>query len=282
MDFAKMHGTGNDFVLIDGRGQERDWSGLAVGLCDRHYGVGADGILVVAPSQVADFRMRMFNPDGSEAEMCGNGIRCFTKYVIEEGIAPDGRSELRIETLAGIHQVTARPAGGVVRAVRVGMGRPRFKPAEIPVAASGRERVMDHPIKVDGTDLRVTCLSMGNPHAVAFVDQPVGQWPLEHLGPKVEHHDFFPKRVNFGIVNVLDRGHLAARVWERGAGPTLACGSGACAVAVAARLHDMIDETVDITLPGGDLRVQWDGSGEVWLEGPAELVFKGTWAGESS
>ena len=279
MDFAKMHGTGNDFVLVDGQRQERDWSSLAVAMCDRHYGVGADGILVVTPSRLADFRMRMFNPDGSEAEMCGNGIRCFTKYVIEEGLSPNGHTELRVETLAGIHQVTARVEGGMVRAVRVGMGRPRFKPAEIPVAASGEDRVIDHPIEVEGQSILVTCLSIGNPHAVAFIDKPVAQWPLAVLGPKVEHHPFFPSRVNFEIVNVLDREHLAARVWERGAGPTLACGSGACALAVAARLHGLTDETVSITLPGGDLRVQWDGSGEVWLEGPAELVFKGVWPG---
>ena len=279
MDFTKMHGTGNDFVLVDGQRQERDWSHVAVAVCDRHYGVGADGILVVTPSRLADFRMRMFNPDGSEAEMCGNGIRCFTKYVIEEELSPNGRAALTIETLAGIHEVTARVEGGSVRAVRVGMGRPRFKPAEIPVAASGQDRVIDHPIEAEGQSLLVTCLSIGNPHAVAFVDKPVSQWPLAVVGPKVEHHPFFPNRVNFGIVNVLNRGRLAARVWERGAGATLACGSGACAVAVAARLHGLTDETVSISLPGGDLRVQWDGEGEVFLEGPAELVFKGTWAG---
>ncbi len=279
MKFLKMHGAGNDYVLVEGREGDREWSALATAMCDRHFGIGADGLLIVAPSEAADFRMIMFNPDGSESEMCGNGMRCVAKYVIDKGLSPKKGLDLRIETLAGVHQISARLKDGKVDTVRVGMGTPRFKPSEIPVAVNGTDRVIDYPIQVDGVDINVTCLSIGNPHAVAFVDQTVAQWPLLELGPKVEHHGLFPNRVNFEIVNVLDRGHLAARIWERGAGYTLASGSGACAIAVAARLHGVIDETVNIALPGGDLQVQWDGSGEVWLEGPAASVFKGVWEG---
>lgn len=277
MNFTKMHGTGNDFVVIDGTRERRDWSKTAPSLCDRHFGVGADGVLVVEPSKVAQFRMRMFNPDGSEAEMCGNGIRCFAKYVLDERLAPTGNGTLRIETLAGIHEVTARTGQRGVVAVRVGMGKPRLKPAEIPVAVTGEGPVKSYPIHTGEKEIPVTCVSMGNPHAVAFINTPVAAWPLETLGPQVEHHPLFPRRVNFEIVNVVSRSHLTMRVWERGAGITLACGSGACAVAVAARLHGFIDGSVDIDLPGGTLLVEWDGSGEVWLEGPAELVFKGAW-----
>ncbi|MEE9285624.1 MAG: diaminopimelate epimerase [Dehalococcoidia bacterium] len=281
MDFVKMQGTGNDFVVIDGHETQRDWGRLAIAMCDRHYGIGADGVLVVGPSETADFRMRMFNPDGSEAEMCGNGIRCFAKYVIEEGLAPGGRTDLTIETLAGLHAVSGRMAGSKVASVRVGMGAPRFAPEEIPVADEGRQRVIDHPLAVGGQRFAVTCLSMGNPHAVAFLDGPVEDLPLERIGPQVEHHSFFPQRVNFEVVNVQDRRRLTARVWERGAGLTLACGSGACAIAVAARVKGLINGAVAIALPGGTLRVEWDGEGEVWLEGPAETVFKGVWPGEA-
>ena len=280
MEFAKMHGTGNDFVVVDARGRDLDGGQLAVTLCDRHYGIGADGVLLVGTSRTADFRMRTFNPDGSEAEMCGNGIRCFAKYVIEEGLAPKGRTELKVETMAGVHALAARMVDGTVRSVRVGMGRPRFKPDEIPVKAAGVDRVIDHPLIVGAATIPVTCLSMGNPHAVTFLKEPVGRWPLKRTGPRVERHPFFPERVNFEIVNVLSRSHLVARVWERGAGPTMACGTGACAAAVAARLHDYTEEQVTVSLPGGDLEVQWDRAGEVWLEGPAELVFKGVWLGE--
>ena len=274
-----MHGAGNDFIVVDGRAEHRDWPGLAKALCDRHFGVGADGVLVVAPSSAADFRMRMFNPDGSEAEMCGNGIRCFAQYVVEEGLSSNGHAGLTVETLAGLHHLTLNSAGGCVRSVRVGMGKPILKPGDIPVAAEGEGPLLDYPLNVDGAMIAVTCVSMGNPHAVAFIDTPVALWPLDQIGPKIEHHDFFPRRVNFEIVNVLDRQRLSARVWERGAGLTLACGSGVCAIAVAARLKGLIDDRVEIGLPGGALSIEWDGAGELWLEGPTELVFRGVWSG---
>ncbi|MBI3744540.1 MAG: diaminopimelate epimerase [Chloroflexi bacterium] len=277
MDFIKMQGTGNDFVMINALRVERDWPKLAVAMCDRHFGVGADGIVLVAPSDAADLKMRMFNPDGSEAEMCGNGIRCFAKYAIEEGLAPGERAQLTIETLAGLRTTTARMDGRYVRSVRVGMGKPRLAPKEIPVAASGSGPVIDHAIRVNGTSFKVTCVSMGNPHAVAFVDEPVSGLPLEVLGPKVEHDKFFPKRVNFEVANIVDKRHVTSRVWERGAGLTLACGTGACAVMVAAHLKGLVGDSVEVKVPGGALNIEWDGKGEVFLEGSAETVFRGTW-----
>lgn len=276
MQFAKMHGTGNDFVMIDARQIERDWSKLAVAMCDRHFGIGSDGIILVSPSAKADFRMRMFNPDGSESEMCGNGIRCFAKYVIDEGLSPK-RDLLRVETGAGILDLRPSASNGHVDRILVSMGKPILTPKDIPVAASGPGPLLDHPLKVGDRTIKVTCVSMGNPHAVAFLDAPVKDFPLEQVGPLVEHHPFFPKRVNFEIVNVLNRGHLVIRVWERGAGITLACGTGACAVAVAARLKGLTGDAIDEDLPGGTLKIRWDGSGPVFLEGPAQLVYKGIW-----
>lgn len=284
MNFVKMQATGNDFVLIDARKLERDWSRLAVAMCDRHFGIGADGLLLVLPSDTADFRMRMFNPDGSEAETCGNGLRCFAKFVVESGLSPTTR-ELRVETLAGMITLRATINEGVVDRVQVNMGAPQLSPAEIPVilkAQQGRGQVLDitsiidYPIKVKGRELLITCVSMGNPHAVCFLDEPVAQFPLAELGPVVEHHPMFPNRTNFEVVNVVNRRQAVARVWERGAGETLACGSGACAIAVAARLHNLIKNSLDITLPGGTLTVDWDG--EVWLTGPVAFVFKGEWS----
>lgn len=277
MKFTKMHGIGNDYILIDAREMDRDWSKLAQAMCDRHFGVGSDGILLIRPSSVADYRMQIFNPDGSEAEACGNGIRMFTKYLVEQDIAPSGSSELMIETLGAVGKVNVIRDNGRVDAVRASMGVPRLKPEEIPVALDGPGPVIDHTIDVDGTEVKVTCVSMGNPHAVSFIDEPVDQYDLSSIGPRVEHHPFFPQRVNFEIVNVIDRTQVKVRTWERGVGETLACGTGACAVGVAARLHDVADSPVQVDLPGGTLKIEWDGEGEVFMSGPAEYVFTGDW-----
>ena len=304
MRFTKMHGAGNDFVMVDARALDKDWGALAQAVCDRHYGVGADGLIIAVPSERADLRMREFNPDGSEAEMCGNGIRCFAKFVLEREIIPPLDRPLRVETGAGILTVEPLTERGVVTGARVGMGVPRLRPAEVPVDpaqrlelvgarevvgqrsvgggteffASSGDMVMDWPLPVMGWDFRVTGVSMGNPHAVAFLDTPVDDLPLEQIGPHVEHHPMFPHRVNFEVVNIQDRSHLRVRVWERGAGLTLACGTGACATAVAARLHGYVDERVEVALPGGVLTLFWDGEGEVIMEGPAVEVFQGEWA----
>ena len=286
LKFVKVHGTGNDFVLVDARNLKRDWPELARELCNRRYGVGADGVLLLLASQRADLRMRIFNPDGSEAEMCGNGIRCFTKYALECDLLERSREVANIETLAGIHTVTPFWKDGRVVSVKVGMGVPRLRPEEIPVDLSHgqdhprqTDNLLDYPFKVGEKELRITGLSMGNPHAVCFLDGPVEAFPLEHLGPLVEHHPLFPERVNFEVAQVRDRAHIKARVWERGAGATQACGSGGAAVAVAARLHGFIAQTVEVELPGGVLKLEWDGEGEVWLTGPAEQVFAGEWPG---
>jgi diaminopimelate epimerase len=277
MNFVKMQGTGNDFVLLRAQGDEQDWSRLAQAMCDRHFGIGADGLILVLPSSSADVRMRMFNPDGSEAEICGNGLRCVVKYAVDEGLAWPREGELSVETSTGVLSAQVFGKKGAVERVRVSVGVPRFAPQDIPVLVEAEPPLKDMPLDIDGQRLALTCVSLGNPHAVHFVDGPVAEFPLERIGPKVEHHPLFPQRVNFEVARVLDREHMEARVWERGAGATLACGSGACAAVVAAHLYGMAGERVDITLPGGRVVVEWDEVGECYLEGPAETVFVGEW-----
>jgi diaminopimelate epimerase len=277
MNFIKLQATGNDFVLIDGRSMKQlDWSALAKAMCHRHYGVGADGILLILPSKKADFYMRMFNPDGSEAEACGNGLRCAARYAKDNGLAKG--PEIKIETPAGIKR--ARIKGS--KNIQVAMGKPELKPSSIPVIVARRgipqaSPVKDYPLTIGKMKLKITCVSIGNPHAVCFLEQPVADFPLAEVGPKVEHHPMFPNRVNFEIVNVIGRKKLKARLWERGAEETLSCGTGACAIAVASRLKKLTDNPVDIILPGGTLNIDWDGKGEVFLSGPAEVVFEGEW-----
>lgn len=276
MDFTKLQATGNDFVLIDARRMRRDWATLARAMCDRHFGVGADGLLLLISSKVADLRMRMFNPDGSEAEACGNGLRCFARYASDAGLV--GGERFTVETAAGLRSVQMQAR----RRVGVGMGVPIFDPSVIPVVVERRGKldnapVVDYPIAVGGRRLRITCVSMGNPHAVCFLKEPVADFPLAVVGPRVEHHRMFPNRVNFEVANVVSRKQVRARVWERGAGETLSCGTGACAIAVVSSLKGLTDSPVDIVLPGGRLTIDWDGTGEVLLSGPAEAVFHGEW-----
>ncbi|GBD10930.1 Diaminopimelate epimerase [bacterium HR23] len=303
MRFSKLHGAGNDYVVVDARHLALDWPQVARSVCHRRFGVGADGLILVLPSQKAHLRMRMFNPDGSEAEMCGNGIRCFAKFALERGIAPREAPALRVETLAGIRTVEPLWANGKVVRARVNMGKPGLKAEAVPVDPAHRlvpvgqrastlygatpsgpgyaspppDMAFDWPLVLEGRSFTFTAVSMGNPHAVVFLEEPVDAFPLAHFGPLVERHPLFPRRVNFEVANLVDRRHLKVRVWERGAGETLACGTGACAVAVSARLHGYIEDQVDITLPGGVLTVFWDGEGEVLLEGPVEEVFEGEW-----
>ena len=277
MNFTKMQGTGNDFVVVDAHDLERDWSKLATAICDRHFGIGADGLVLVLPSEVADLRMRMFNPDGSEAEMCGNGIRCFVKFAAERELALLRDGAMSVETQAGVLTTEATLEQSSVVSVRVGMGRPRFRPPEIPVAVEAEPPIRRLPLEVDGQAVTVTCLSMGNPHAIHLSERSVDEYPLETIGPAVERHPLFPNRVNFSVARVLARDRIEARVWERGAGATLACGSGAAAVMVAARLEELVDDHVEMRLPGGVLALEWDGEGEVYLTGPAIEVFAGEW-----
>ncbi|MBM3140038.1 MAG: diaminopimelate epimerase [Chloroflexi bacterium] len=283
LPFWKMHGTGNDFVLIESdRSDDPGWPELARAVCDRHFGVGADGLIFVLPSRWGDRRMRIFNADGSEAEMCGNGIRCFVKYCLDRGLveAPDG--VMHVETIPGVLEARATFApDGTVASVRVSMGAPSLAPASVGVSIEAPPPVTDLPVTVhDGREdhtIPVALVSMGNPHAVTFIDGSPREYPLHDLGPLVEHHELFANRTNFEVVRVRDRSHVEMRVWERGVGETLACGSGACAVVVAARTLGRVDDAVEVTLPGGTLQIEWDGTGEVALSGSAARVFVSEW-----
>ena len=284
MKFTKLQATGNDFILIDSRNLELDWSKLAQDMCHRYFGVGADGLILVTASDTASLRMRLFNQDGSEAEVSGNGLRCFAKYVIDRKITPG--PSLTVETMAGIRTIQASISQDKVSHAKVNMGMPRFRAKDIPVLIDKPQKgrgevdimsVIDCPLNVDGEKLTLSFASMGNPHAVSFLSQPVADFPLSEIGPQVENHPMFPQRVNFEIARVTSNNQLEARVWERGAGETLSCGSGACAIAAIARLKGYTGNEVDIKLPGGKLTLNWDGVGEIYLSGPVEEVFTGEW-----
>jgi diaminopimelate epimerase len=280
MFFTKLQGLGNDFVLVNACALlPRDWSLIAKSVCERRFGVGADGLLLLLPSTSADFRMRMFNPDGSEAEACGNGLRCLVRYVAENNLHL-GES-MTIETKAGMRHARMRPHN--VAPIEVSMGQPEFIPENIPVNVKpnhGRlfgPMLGDYTLSVDGDNLKLNFISMGNPHTVMFITDPVADYPLNRIGPFVERHELFPQHVNFEVTRVLDHDNIEMRVWERGAGETLACGSGACAAAVAAFLHGFTGEKIRVKLPGGPAEVTWDGQGEVYLAGITEKVFTGEW-----
>ena len=283
--FLKVQGAGNDFVLIDAMAENAhrldiDWAAAAPAICDRHFGVGADGILIARDTERADARMMIVNADGSNGDMCGNGLRCFSKYLVERaGFIPSG-GRLAIETGAGVLHAELGEAGLVVDRVRVAMGPAWLEPNEVPVRHMGPAPVLHHEIEVKGTTYDLTCVSMGNPHAVWFTDTPVDDFPLTEIGPLVVTHPDFPKKTNFEIVNVLAPDHLKMRVWERGVGITLACGSGACAVLVAARLRGLADRHATVSLPGGDLEIGWNGlddpAASVYMTGPASFSFEGT------
>jgi len=284
MKFTKMQGAGNDFVLVKTDDMQRDWSPVALAMCDRHYGIGADGLLLLLPSDTADFQMRIFNADGSEADACGNGLRCLVKYFVDGGLTNPGAQELSVETRAGIRKAKIYKVVGKLTEIQVAMGEPKFEDKDIPVAIDKREdsvvdikSLMNYTITVDGRELPLSLLSVGNPHAIKISRDAVSDFPLSQLGPKIERHKIFPKGVNFEVGRVLDRQQIEARVWEKGVGETLACGSGACAITVAAQLHGYVDKRVVIKLPGGTLEVEWSGVGEVLLSGPAETVFAGEW-----
>jgi diaminopimelate epimerase len=277
MEFTKLHGTGNDFIVIDARTLDRDWSALAQAICDRHVGVGGDGMILAAGSQRADVRMRIFNADGSEAEMSGNGMRCLVKFVADAGIVSPHDGELDVETGAGVLRVRVTLERGRVTSVRQSMGPPRLDPREIPVAIEALPPIKQFEIEAAGRTLTFTPVSMGNPHAVHFQDAPVDAYPLHEVGPAVEHHRLFPNRTNFEVVRVLAQDRAEMRVWERGVGETLSCGSGAAATMVAARLLGLAGSSLELKVPGGVLHLEWDGEGDVVLTGPVAEVFRGTW-----
>lgn len=275
MKFTKMQGLGNDYVYVNCFEEKiENPSALAVTISDRHFGVGSDGLILINPSDVADCEMEMYNADGSRGEMCGNGIRCVGKYVYDYGLTD--KTEISVETLAGIKYLKLFVENGKVAKVTVDMGTPILAPSEIPVVADG-ERAVDEPILIDEEEYHMTCVSMGNPHAIIYVDDVQGL-EIEKIGPKFENHKRFPNRVNTEFVKVLDRHTVEMRVWERGSGETLACGTGACATAVACILNGLTEEEVTVKLLGGDLQIWWNKEkNTVFMTGPATVVFDGVW-----
>ncbi len=274
-----MHGLGNDYIYVT-PDADFDWAQVSREVSDRHFGVGSDGLILALPSTLADLRMRIFNADGSEAEMCGNGIRCLAKYAVEEGLVPASSERVTIETLAGVMTLDLYRENGVVSAARVDMGHPSFDPASLPATVEGSGPVVDLPLTVGELDLQLTLASIGNPHAIHYVDFDPDEFPLERIGPLVENHPMFPRRTNFQVVQVLDASHVKHRVWERGSGITLASGTSASAVAAASRMRGFTGDRLVDSLPGGDLVLEWDGEGSVFMTGPATRVFDGEWHGE--
>ncbi len=278
MKFTKMHGIGNDYVYVSTFDQPApaDPAALARAVSDRHYGVGSDGLILIGPSRRADALMRMFNADGSESEMCGNGVRCVAKFLHDRGIAP--RARVRVETGRGVLTLDIEAEGGKARRVKVDMGAPILQGSDIPCTLPG-DPPLETPITVDGHSLRVTAVSMGNPHAVVFVDDVVS-FPVETVGPALERHPAFPRRVNAHFVEVIGPAEVRMRTWERGSGITLACGTGACAVCVAGVLTGRSGRAILAHLPGGDLDLAWPAvDGPVSMTGAAVEVFTGEWRG---
>ena len=273
MRFTKMHGLGNDYVYVNCFKEKVEHpSEVARFVSDRHFGIGSDGLIMINPSKVADFEMEMYNADGSRGEMCGNGIRCVAKYVYDYGLTD--KTSISVETLGGIKYLDLTVKDGKVALVKVDMGKPELEADLIPII-SEREQVIDEPIEVDGKEYHMTGVSMGNPHAVIYVDDVKGL-DLEKIGPKFENHERFPKRINTEFVHCIDRQTVEMRVWERGSGETLACGTGACAVAVSSILNNLTDTQVTVKLLGGDLQIEWDREKDrVFMTGPATVVFDG-------
>lgn len=283
MKFTKMHGCGNDYIYVNGFQEhipDAEKPELVRRLSDRHFGIGGDGMIFINPSVDADFEMEMYNADGTRAEMCGNGIRCVGKYVYDKGLTDSDHvsvvsaGQVKLLELTVEKEPGQPESRGTVKKVRVNMGSPVLEPALIPVEAAG-DRAVDEPILVEGKEYRMTCVSMGNPHAVIFT-QNVAEMKLEQIGPSFENHARFPKRTNTEFVEVLDRNSCFMRVWERGTGETLACGTGCCAVAVACVLNHLTDHAVTVKLLGGELLIEWDREANlIYMTGPADTVFEG-------
>ena len=273
MKFTKMQGLGTDYVYVNCFKETiENPPEMAKKVSNRNFGIGSDGLIMINPSDVADFEMEMYNADGSRSEMCGNGIRCVGKYVYDYGLTE--KEHISVETLAGIKYLDLTVEDGKVKLVKVDMGSPELVPENIPIVADGN-RVIDEPINVNGTEYRMTGVSMGNPHAVVYVEDVKGL-DIETIGPAFENHERFPNRVNTEFVKVLDRNTVEMRVWERGSGETMACGTGACAVAVACILNGFTEDKVTVKLLGGDLQIEWDKEADkIYMTGPAEVSFDG-------
>lgn len=273
MKFTKMHGIGNDYVYVNCFEESvKNPAEVSKFVSDRHFGIGSDGLILISPSAIADFRMNIYNADGSQAEMCGNGIRCVAKYVYDYGLTD--KTEISVETLAGIKYLRLQVENGKVASVEVNMGAPILEPKEIPVAVE-ESPVVNVPVEVKGKIYHMTCVSMGNPHAIIFMNN-VKDLDIAAIGPYFESHTVFPKRTNTEFVEVLDRNTVNMRVWERGSDETLACGTGACATTVACILNDKTENEVTVHLLGGDLKIRWDReANQVYMTGPATVVFDG-------
>ncbi len=276
MKFTKMQGLGNDYIYVNGFEEIVDQPrALAVKISDRHFGVGADGLVIIEKSSLGDFKMRMYNADGSEGEMCGNAARCVGKYVYDHKMTD--KTNLQLETKAGMKELLLHEEDGKVNTVTVNMGVPRFNPKEIPVNIEG-DSVVDYLLQEKGHSWRMTCINMGNPHAVFFVNHPVDQVDLNTWGPYFENHSLFPEKINVEFAQVISRNLIQMRVWERGSGETLACGTGASAVLVAAAFQGLCDREAAIELKGGPLKVKWRAKdNHVFQTGPATFVFEGEW-----
>lgn len=277
MKFTKMHGCGNDYIYIDGTSEkisQEEKPDFVRRVSDRHFGIGGDGVIFINPSEEADFEMEMYNADGSRAEMCGNGIRCVAKYVYDKGLTD--KTDISVISCGKIKYLQLFLKNGKVDTVRVNMGAPELTPAQIPVIAqTGKEKIIDEPIIVQGKEYKMTCVSMGNPHAVIFMDN-VTDLEIEKIGPFFENHERFPNRTNTEFVKVIDRKTVQMRVWERGTGETLACGTGCCATVVSCILNGLTDDTVTVKLLGGELEITWDREANlVYMTGPATTVFDG-------
>lgn len=270
-----MHGIGNDYVYVNCFEEKvENPSETAIAVSDRHKGIGSDGLILIKPSKIADFTMEMYNADGSQGKMCGNGIRCVGKYVYDNGLTD--KTDITVETLAGIKYLKLFVENGKVSSVKVNMGAPILDPAEVPVKLEG-ESVIDRAITVDDAEYKITCVSMGNPHCITYMDE-VMNLPIEQIGPKFENNPIFPDRVNTEFVKVIDRDTLQMRVWERGSGETMACGTGACAVGVASMLNGLCNDIVTVKLLGGDLQIEWNREENVvYMTGSATTVFTGEW-----
>ncbi len=273
MKFTKMHGCGNDYVYVNCFEETVENPGLvSKKISDRHFGIGSDGLILICPSNIADFRMEMYNSDGSEGAMCGNGVRCIAKYVYDYGLTD--KTYVSLETKAGIKYLDMTVKDGKVAMVKVDMGAPITKPDLIP-AISDKEIIVDEPITVDGQEYRITCVSMGNPHGVVFVDD-TDSIDIEKIGPKFEHHEMFPDRTNTEFIQIIDRNNIKMRVWERGAGETLACGTGTCASVYACILNGLTEKSVDVHLLGGCIHIDYDEEkNTIYMTGPAEVAFDG-------
>lgn len=276
MEFTKMQGTGNDYIYVNCFEESvTNPSGLSVKISDRHFGVGSDGLILIKPSDKADFYMEMYNADGSQGKMCGNGIRCVGKYVYDNGLTD--KTEISVDTLSGIKYLKLNLVDGKVDTVRVNMGAPELRPKFIPVNIDA-DVVKDYPVSIGDNEYRITCVSMGNPHCVIYVDD-VDNLKIEDVGPLFEKNPLFPEQVNTEFVRVIDRDTLQMRVWERGSGETLACGTGTCATVVATILNGLCNDTVTVKLLGGELKITWDRENNiVYMEGAARTVFTGQWS----